>query len=184
VLLLKKKMRKRKSKNSIAGFTLIELLVVILMIAVLFAIASPSWVAFINNQRVSTARGQVFEVLRSAQSEAKRTKLSREVCFDNNNNDPRAATVQYITDTTTCANRTISNWQSIGSLKAGTIRLNTSTGRVIFDTEGNLTPTSAAVGYTITISPKSAPNPRRCVIIKTLLGAMTEGTGNDCPPPT
>jgi prepilin-type N-terminal cleavage/methylation domain-containing protein len=183
VLLLEKKMRKRKSKNSIAGFTLIEMLVVILMIAVMFAIASPSWIAFINNQRVSTARGQVFEVLRSAQAEAKRTKLSREVCFDNNNNDPRAATVQYTTSTTTCANRGISSWQSIGNLKAGTIRLNTApaTGRVIFDTEGNLSPTSAAVGYTITIRPKSAPNPRRCVIIRTLLGAMTEGSGNDCP---
>ncbi len=177
-------MRKRKSKNSIAGFTLIEMLVVVLMIAVLFAIASPSWVAFINNQRVSTARGQVFEVLRSAQAEAKRTKLSREVCFDNNGNNPRAATVQYTTSTSTCANRTISTWQSIGNLKVGTIRLETSpaTGRVIFDTEGNLPPTFAADGYRVTIRPVSAPNPRRCVIIKTLLGAMSEGSGaTECP---
>ncbi|MGV0025148.1 pilus assembly FimT family protein [Phormidesmis priestleyi] len=174
-------MRKRKSKNSIAGFTLIEMLVVVLMIAVMFAIASPSWIAFINNQRVSTARGQVFEVLRSAQAEAKRTKLSREVCFDNNGNDPRAATVQY--PITPCA-PTLNNWRSIGNLKAGTIRLQTApaTGRVIFDTEGNIPPAFfTAAGYTITITPKSAPSPRRCVIIRTLLGAMTEGSGNDCP---
>ena len=52
---------KPRSSNSSSGFTLIEVLVVVIIIGILSAIAAPGWLAFINNRRISTMRGQVAD---------------------------------------------------------------------------------------------------------------------------
>ncbi|NJK53487.1 MAG: type II secretion system protein [Leptolyngbyaceae cyanobacterium SU_3_3] len=179
--------RRNRSKNTIAGFTLIEGLVVLLMIAVLFAIAAPSWLALINNQRIGTARGQVFEVLRSAQDEAKRTKVSREVRFDTTSpSAPRVAILPY-KPASPIPNANVNNWQAIGETRPKSVKVTTSSANgnpIIFDTYGNLDPTNSTANYKVTIQIASAQNAtsgsRRCVIVKTLLGAMAEGKDAEC----
>jgi type II secretory pathway pseudopilin PulG len=47
------------------------LLVIVLLLGILSAIAAPSWLAFINRQRVRTVNDRVLQTLRTAQSEAK-----------------------------------------------------------------------------------------------------------------
>ncbi|AKG24761.1 hypothetical protein IJ00_20450 [Calothrix sp. 336/3] len=80
-----------KTNQQDDGFTLIEVLVVILMVGVLSAIAAPSWLGFVNRQRVSKANDAVLGALQAAQTEAKKKKLSYSVSFRNNNKSPEIA---------------------------------------------------------------------------------------------
>ncbi|NEP29368.1 prepilin-type N-terminal cleavage/methylation domain-containing protein, partial [Moorena sp. SIO3I6] len=65
--------------NKDAGFTLLELIVVILLVGILSAIAAPSWLAFVNRQRVNKVNERVLSAIQEAQREAKKKKLSYSV---------------------------------------------------------------------------------------------------------
>lgn len=191
-------MRNRSiSKRSIAGFTLIEGLIIIIMTGILFAIAAPSWIGFLNRQRLTTARGQVFEILRSAQAEAKRTKVSRAIVFDNAAQRPRMIVVPVLDNTLTPAtvitgvNPSDGRWQVLGEgdIKAGSIKIDgkpsnsadLTKGAIIFDTYGNVNPNiGATLPYTITVQSATIASPKRCVKVTTLLGAMSSAEDGDC----
>ncbi len=192
---------RNRSNRSIAGFTLIEALVIMIMAGILFAIAAPSWVGFLNRQRLSTARGQVFEVLRSAQADAKRTKTSRAIVFDNTtttstNQQPRIIVLPVVDNTLTpsgviaSVNASDGRWQVLGSgdIKPGVIKIAgkpdqgaaTTSGAIIFDTYGNVNPNIGTTPYSITVQATTATSPKRCVKVTTLLGAMTSADDGDC----
>jgi prepilin-type N-terminal cleavage/methylation domain-containing protein len=73
---------KTASRKSDGGFTLLEVIVIMLILGILSAIAAPSWLAFINRQRVRTVNDRVLQSLRTAQSEAKRSKRDVKVTFN------------------------------------------------------------------------------------------------------
>lgn len=56
------------------GFTLMEMLVTLMIIGILSTMGAPSWLSFINNQRLRTANDRIFQALRTAQSNAKTQK--------------------------------------------------------------------------------------------------------------
>ncbi|MBE9010502.1 type II secretion system protein [Pseudanabaenaceae cyanobacterium LEGE 13415] len=197
-------MKRQSSFNSHAstgGFTLIEALVTMVLIGILFAIAAPNWVAFLNQQRVGSARNQIAQAIRTAQSEAQRTKVNRALVVQNNNNQPRYAIVP--TPNNTVDINQINNWQRLGdgNIQPGTIRLWVDQGTssadpppLIFDTHGSVVTSTLpnpnnALPYTITIGATASRNPRRCVAVVTILGATREGadrTATDvegCPLP-
>ncbi|MCY7272406.1 MAG: type II secretion system GspH family protein [Phormidesmis sp. CAN_BIN44] len=190
-------MKRNRSNHSIAGFTLIEVLVIIIMVGILFAIAAPSWVGFLNRQRITTARDQTFELLRSAQAEAKRTKVSRAIVFGNTADQRARVVVVPVTDNdatpaTVLAGVTTSDgrWQVLGNgdIKAGAIKISgkpsqgteTASGAIIFDTYGNVNPNISSMPYTITIQAAAIVSPKRCVRVTTLLGAMLPAEDSDC----
>ncbi len=57
-----------------SGFTLLEVLVTVVLIGILGGLAAPSWLSFVDIQRLNTAQGEVYSAIRQAQSQATKEK--------------------------------------------------------------------------------------------------------------
>ena len=186
------------------GFTLIETIFVAAIIGILAAIAAPSWLAFVNQQRVRAANEELFRALRDAQSQAKNTKQSYSVSFKTENTTqgkvPRFAIH--------LANTTPSIWEDLGKdleIKPEQVLLGTNlTGenvggatltyasttaqRITFDYRGTLQPTLNGTLIVTLATPQLSNSTqainatRRCVKVATLLGAILTGKENECNP--
>lgn len=185
---------KTRSRKGDQGFTLLEVLVTVLVLGILSSIAAPSWLAFINNQRVRTVNDRVLQSLRSAQSEAKRTKRDVTVTFYTSSSTPSVDPPRVEIDTNPAETDKskkeirIETFSSGGEIKPGTIALTvnpTPANSITFDYQGNL-PTNTTP-FSVTVAPASG-GAKKCVIVETILGGMRtdEGTlntstGQGCP---
>jgi type II secretory pathway pseudopilin PulG len=176
---------KTASRKSDGGFTIIELLVIVIMLGVLSAIAAPGWVAFINRQRARTVNDRVLQTLRTAQSEAKRTKSDRVVTFNPTPaTDPPTAIIK--TDPAQNPPLQTVTFNAGGEIKPGTITLTVNTppsatappNSIVFDYQGNLTP--GTTPFYVTVAPSSGGT-KQCVIVETLLGGMRTAEGEYKP---
>jgi prepilin-type N-terminal cleavage/methylation domain-containing protein len=175
------------SRKGDGGFTLLEVLIIVLIVGIFASIAAPSWLAFINRQRTRTVNDRVFQSLRLAQSEAKRTKREITVTF---NYDPNATpVVDPPTVTFTPPLATGGSTQTLnggGEIKPGTIALifntpnstNPQTSSLVFDYQGNPSTTP----FVVTVAPANAPNSsaRQCARVETLIGGMRTAEGTEC----
>ncbi|NEO69639.1 prepilin-type N-terminal cleavage/methylation domain-containing protein [Moorena sp. SIO3H5] len=197
---------KRKQNND-AGFTFMELLIVILMVGILSSIAAPSWLAFVNRQRVSKVNERVLSVIQEAQRQAKNKKLHYSVSFRMNDGVPEAAVHQDDTTPETF------QWQSlVGDLgvkpdqvwvgtnliddntSGGTLLILEDQQTITFDDQGvlkNAQIASEEFGLAIGVAVPNSNNKnnpiestKRCVKIKTILGALETDRKGGCPPST
>ncbi|AFZ27661.1 prepilin-type N-terminal cleavage/methylation domain-containing protein [Cylindrospermum stagnale PCC 7417] len=188
-----------------AGFSLIEMIVVMVMVGILGAIAVPSWLGFVNRQRVNKANNAVVTAIQEAQRQAKIKKLKYSVSFRNDiTNGPQIALHPDSVDASTLTNA----WQTLGSgleLKPGQIWIGTNiTGNnlggsvvnpltttatdiktIAFDNNGTLpinatTPLKIVVAIPRTGSPTQASGVKRCVSVQTLLGGMRTEKDSAC----
>jgi len=177
-----------RSRKSDRGFTLLEVLVTVLVLGILSSIAAPSWLAFINNQRVRTVNDRVFQSLRSAQSEAKRSKRDVIITFDPSA-DPPTAIVNTVPAQTPPL-QTVT-FDAGGEVKKGQVKLSTkiktapnsvnptplTPNSITFDYQGNLAPGSTP--FYVTVLPAIGGG-QKCVIVETLLGGMRSDEGAAC----
>jgi prepilin-type N-terminal cleavage/methylation domain-containing protein len=183
------------------GFTLLEVLVVIIIIGILFAIAAPGWNALINRQRVNVVRDQAIQIIRQAQSDARRTQRSRIVVFDNTTGIPRVATFAITSDQTSdfpdIPTDGITNWQTLGNgeIRSNVLSLETvpadAKGKLVFKSTGALDDVSVKAGkdanvpnvlFGVNISQRNTSSQtRRCIVVTTLLGATRLAEGDNCP---
>ncbi|PSB50470.1 transcriptional regulator [filamentous cyanobacterium Phorm 6] len=171
------------SRKGDGGFTLLEVLIIVLILGIFASIAAPSWLGFINRQRVRTVNDRVLQTLRSAQSEAKRTKSDRVVTFNTPVTDPPTATIDTIPPNRNASGQ-LQPIQTVtfdggGEIKSGTIRLVSNPPSITFDYLGN--PSTAQ--FVVTVDPAtSEPNSaaRQCVRVQTLIGGMRTGEGSEC----
>jgi prepilin-type N-terminal cleavage/methylation domain-containing protein len=158
-LFLRALLRPNRPKDQPSGYTLIELLVIIVIVGVLAGIAAPSWLSWRNTQWLGTARGQLAEAIRKAQSEAKLKKVGYGVVFDNGRDGRfgNSGRVRYAIVPTSVALANVTNWTPVGggnipasgvTLRTSTIsvtrtnaagaRVTTDEPRIVFDTYGSL----------------------------------------------
>jgi type II secretory pathway pseudopilin PulG len=74
-----------------AGFTLLEIFVMVVIVGVLAAIVAPSWLGFVNRQRVNKANDAILAALQEAQRQAIKTKSNYSVSFKIEGNVPKMA---------------------------------------------------------------------------------------------
>jgi type II secretory pathway pseudopilin PulG len=201
---------KTASRKNEAGYTIIELLIIVLILGIFASIAAPSWLVFINRQRVRTVNDRVFQSLRSAQSEAKRSKRDVTVTFYTSSSTPPVDPPRVEIDTnpaeTNPSKKEIrkETFSGGGEIKPRTIAISTNAtaytdpdggyrvpaNSIVFDYKGNvkkLPSTNPAIPgrFVVTVAPANAkPNSsaRQCAIVETIIGGMRTAEGNDCPP--
>lgn len=74
----------RKSNVALSGFTLVELMVVVAVIAILAAIATPSFNSFIISSRISTQVNDIVSAVNLARSEAVKRGNGVSICQSSN----------------------------------------------------------------------------------------------------
>ncbi|MEG4278796.1 prepilin-type N-terminal cleavage/methylation domain-containing protein [Microcoleus sp. MON1_C1] len=177
---------KTASRKSDGGFTLLEVLVIALIIGIFSSIAAPSWEAFINRQRVRTVNDRVFQSLRLAQSEAKRTKSSVTVTFHYDPNPAANPVADPPTVTFSPPLPTGGSTQTLnagGEIKPGTIALtfnkpdstDPKKSSLVFDYQGNPSTTQ----FVVTVAP-SRGGAKQCARVETLIGGMRTAEGTEC----
>ncbi len=183
---------KSKSKR-LAGYTLIELLVTIAIAGILAAIAAPSWLAFVNRQKLGSSQNSAYTAIRSAQSNAKRDKRTWQVSFRNNTTSNRAQWVVHQTRTMTAAEFDALPWQDFDPI----VRISEAPNAPVTTLPPDTVVTSI---YTAQFNAKGEPNPnllspskkiiltttanagtrKVCVEISTLLGSLNSKSDADC----
>jgi len=172
---------KTASRKGDGGFTLLEVLIIVLIVGIFASIAAPSWLAFINRQRVRTVNDRVFQSLRLAQSEAKRTKRDITITFDTTVEPPK---VKF--DPPLATGGSEQKLDAGGEIKPGTIALtfnkpdsNPQTSSLVFNYQGNPSTTP----FVVTVAPaNSKPNSaaKQCARVETLIGGMRTAEGTQC----
>jgi prepilin-type N-terminal cleavage/methylation domain-containing protein len=158
-------------KRSNSGFTLLEILVVVVAIAILSAIAIPSWLSFVQLRRLNSAQNQVYRAMQRAKSQAVKEKLTWQASFRENSD----GIVQWAVHPSSATIISEAQWNDLESgvhLDADTtLQQSNGVGRVRFDFKGNVTPPLG----NITLNTENGGQAKRCVYVSTILGAMRTG---------
>jgi prepilin-type N-terminal cleavage/methylation domain-containing protein len=185
---------KTASRKGDGGFTLLEVLIVVIMVGIFAAIAAPSWLAFINRQRVRTVNDRVFQSLRLAQSEAKRNKRDVRIEFDTTVDPPK---VKF--DPPLATGGSEQKLDAGGEIKPGTIALTTNAtagfyievppipaNSIVFDYQGNVkalppstNPAITNARFVVRVSTVNGAA-KQCAIVETIIGGMRTAEGKEC----
>ena len=179
--------KKLRDRNSIAkGFTLLETLIVVMIMGIMAALATPSWLRFVEDQRLLAAQSKIYGVMKQSQNNALRTKRTWQTSFREQNgilqwsvheaergsfapagivwNDLGVENIQIYKEND-------KNKCETTLYQSGTSCTGTGPWRVQFNYLGHV---NGSLGQ-ITIVTKNNNQNQRCVYVSTLLGALRKG---------
>ncbi len=191
------------------GFTLTEVLVVIIIAGVLAGIAAPSWLTFVDRQRMTTVRSELLLKVKEAQAKAIRTKTLQSVVIYNpgSGERPTVSVVQSSRNDTGAlvVGTTDPNKKTLGGESnnafilevfppaAESTTLTPPTAPLTFNYGGTVDSPKTALGSLVTsannttallmyrVKPRAnSTNISACLIVDTLIGAIREVTDDQC----
>ena len=170
------KSKKRLYLHDNDGFTLIEMLVVVLIVGILGAISAPSWQGFLNRQRMNSARGELMNVLRDAQTRAQSRRQSVEVNFpDTGSLSPGDSPLAVEVKDAAASTPGIETILGSGEI-SDNFQLDADAPLSIqFDHDGRVAGANVNTPFVIKIvdsSSTSSNPPQSCVIVTTILGGI------------
>jgi prepilin-type N-terminal cleavage/methylation domain-containing protein len=158
-----------------AGFTIVETLVVLVLAGLLATIAAPGWMAFRDRYTLNAAQDEVYQGMRRAQSQAKKTKNTWQVSVREKSDRVEWATHPSRLDPNAAS------WQLLDSSIAldseTTLQNSAGVRRVQFNYRGHVNGQLGRVTLTI----KGSRKHQRCVFTSTLLGALRKGKEQSRP---
>jgi prepilin-type N-terminal cleavage/methylation domain-containing protein len=202
---------KKESDNSLnQGFTFTEIVSTVVVIGILIAIISPSWLGFIARQQLRTSTNKIYWAMQNARSEARAERTSWQATFKRNLENDR---LQYAIHSADIMPIDLSEsvWQDLPNgvqldkeqtkiykvdPKTNGVKLSdTGYYRVIFNYQGcpvywgteECTQGRISKGR-VTLKHQHLGERRQCVIVSTLIGALrtaedlseAQSDGNRC----
>lgn len=152
------------SRRQVAGFTLIELLVTISIMAILLAIALPSFQGSLRSNRVATTSNELLASLSLARSEGIKSTRGGGVCASANGSSCGTDWNQgWMVWTEKDGDGVYDNNETVVRYSQGKprLRLTGSAATVSFDGRGRTTGGAASIG----VVPEGVTTPVRCVQI-------------------
>ncbi len=161
---------------------MIEILVVMIIVGVLSAIAAPSWLGFVNSQRLNGSQTKVFQAIKSAQSEAKQRQTSNanrvRLTLSTNSNDKAFKLDNVAIESG--RDQPLEKGVIISSITGNGASLGTPV-PIEFDSRGFLYDPNKTLSLPICVNLKLENTQKiKWVKIQTLLGAVTTGS-DTCP---
>jgi len=157
-----------------SGFTLAEFMVVVALVGILMAIAAPSWLRFLDKQRLNSAQSVVHLGMQQAQRKAQQNHAEWQ--FSIREMDGSVEWAVYP------ASALVVEWDEVGhsivQLDAETTLQRSGSIRSIrFDQKGNI---RSRLGR-VTLSSRRFSDIKRCVYASTIIGALRQSKEQSTP---
>ena len=171
-----------KRQNLRGGFTLLEAIVTVAMIGIISAIAAPSWLAYLNVQRLNSARSEAVSALSQARTQAIQRHVPYEAGFRQQNQQAQWAIYPVGADPKGQDWKNLNDGVKLLETADTTFAKKDGVYRIQFNHRGEV---NGQLGR-VTFASVSGGQTKRCVVVSNLLGTVREGenrpqqTGNPC----